>query len=194
MSMCISVWVRGTWMGLINSVYEVLLHLAAGYTLPWVPSVWKRYAVLRICHSLSSSAKEEKTETKEMGHLHSETLPTWGSEPLGGSQSSSLSALSRWPGERQSSDRKEGRTEIRLPPDTHSGCCGRTQSFSETGWKQQTWNLWTMVWLPGNKRNSEGIISKALQNQSVTEDHRAALETKSQTYLQTAFFPAPLEF
>lgn len=51
-------------MGLINSVYELLLHLAAGYTLPWVPSVWKRYAVLRICHSLSSSAKEEKTETK----------------------------------------------------------------------------------------------------------------------------------
>lgn len=64
MSMCISVWVRGTWMGLINSVYGLLLHLAAGYTLPWVLSVWKRYAVLRVCHSLSSSAKEKKTDTK----------------------------------------------------------------------------------------------------------------------------------
>lgn len=47
-------------------------------------------------------------------------------------------------------------------------------------------------------RKQEGTVkgssAKALQNQSVTEDHRAALETKSQTYLQTAFFPAPLEF
>ena len=34
MSMYISVCVRGTWMGLINSVYELLLYLAAEYTLP----------------------------------------------------------------------------------------------------------------------------------------------------------------
>lgn len=104
-------YVRGTWIQLVNFQSMTYLALSApGYTLTGVLSLWKWNEVIDMSFILSRRRGREGEE--EGKDTHREILLIFRVWSVGGSQSSSHCPLySARPGQRQSSSKKEGRTE-----------------------------------------------------------------------------------